>query len=164
MHGHQGFPGGSDGKESGCNAGDLSSIPRLGRSPEEGKGYPLQYSGLENSVDRSFIDLFYTSVKLHYTKALSNQALSLAPDRIPLLQRPRMVSFMAHRNNLSEGGREQRKDWTSHWGEKNWSWSGDCWIQWGCLMLDCKNSQCAESEQISVFSQECLVCWAQATK
>ena len=39
------------GKESTCNAGDPSSIPGLGRSPGEGKGYPLQYSGLENSVD-----------------------------------------------------------------------------------------------------------------
>ena len=37
------------GKESTCNAGDLDSIPGLGRSPGEGKGYPLQYSGLENS-------------------------------------------------------------------------------------------------------------------
>ena len=45
------FPCGSAGKESACNAGDLGSIPRLGRSPEEGKGYPLQYSGLENSMD-----------------------------------------------------------------------------------------------------------------
>ena len=46
-----GFPGSSAGKESGCNAGDLDLIPGLGRSPEEGKGYPLQYSGLENSMD-----------------------------------------------------------------------------------------------------------------
>ena len=46
-----GFPGRSAGKESACNAGDLGSIPGLGRSPEEGKGYPLQYSGLENSMD-----------------------------------------------------------------------------------------------------------------
>ena len=44
-----GFPGGSAGKESACNAGDLGSIPGLGRSPGEGKGSPLQYSGLENS-------------------------------------------------------------------------------------------------------------------
>ena len=42
---------GSAGKESACNAGDLGSIPGLGRSPGEGKGYPLQYSGLENSMD-----------------------------------------------------------------------------------------------------------------
>ena len=45
-----GFPGGSDGIESACNAGDLGSIPGLGRSPGEGKGYPLQYCGLENST------------------------------------------------------------------------------------------------------------------
>ena len=43
-----GFPDGSDGKESTCNAGDLDSIPGLGRSPGEGNGYPLQYSCLEN--------------------------------------------------------------------------------------------------------------------
>ena len=48
---HRGFPCGSAGKESACNAGDLGSIPGLGRSPGERKGYPLQYSGLENSMD-----------------------------------------------------------------------------------------------------------------
>ena len=46
-----GFPGGSAGKESTGNAGDLGLIPGLGRSPGEGKGYPLQYSDLENSMD-----------------------------------------------------------------------------------------------------------------
>ena len=46
-----GFPGSSAGKEAACNARDLGSIPGLGRSPGEGKGYPLQYSGLENSMD-----------------------------------------------------------------------------------------------------------------
>ena len=46
-----GFPHGSAGKESTLNVGDLGSIPGLRRSPGEGKGYPLQYSGLENSVD-----------------------------------------------------------------------------------------------------------------
>ena len=47
----QGFPCGSADKESSCNVGDLGLIPGLGRSPREGKGYPLQYSGLENSMD-----------------------------------------------------------------------------------------------------------------
>ena len=47
-----GFPSGSDGKESACNAGDLGSIPELGRSPGEGNGNPLQYSCLENAMDR----------------------------------------------------------------------------------------------------------------
>ena len=45
------FSHGLAGKESACNVGDLGSIPGLGRSPGEGNGYPLQYSGLENSVD-----------------------------------------------------------------------------------------------------------------
>ena len=46
---HLGFSGGSDGKESAYSAGDLGSIPGLGRSPGEGKVYPLQYSDLENT-------------------------------------------------------------------------------------------------------------------
>ena len=48
-----GFPGGSDGKESTCNEEDVGSIPDLGRSPREGNSYPLQYSSLENSIDRA---------------------------------------------------------------------------------------------------------------
>ena len=47
-----GFLGGSDGKKFACSSADLASIPGLGRSPGEGNGYPLQYSGLENSMDR----------------------------------------------------------------------------------------------------------------
>jgi len=46
-----GFPGDSAGKEPTCNVGDLGLIPGLGRSPGEGKGYPLQYSSLEKSMD-----------------------------------------------------------------------------------------------------------------
>ena len=48
----RGFPHSSVGKESACNAGDLGSIPGLGRSPEEGNGNPPQYSCLENPMDR----------------------------------------------------------------------------------------------------------------
>ena len=47
-----GFPGGSDSKESACNVEDLGLIPKSGRLPGEGNGKPLQYSGLENSIDR----------------------------------------------------------------------------------------------------------------
>ena len=47
----RGFPDNSTGKESACNAGDPSSIPELGRSPGEGKSYPLHYSGLKDSMD-----------------------------------------------------------------------------------------------------------------
>ena len=47
-----GFPGGSNGKESACNVGDVGSIPGSGRSPGEGSGYSQSYSCLENSIDR----------------------------------------------------------------------------------------------------------------
>ena len=47
-----GFPCGSAGKETTCNEGDLGLIPELGRSPGEGNSYPIQYSDLENSMDR----------------------------------------------------------------------------------------------------------------
>ena len=47
-----GFPGGSDGEESACNAGDVGSVPGSGRSPGEGNGNPLQYSCLEHPMDR----------------------------------------------------------------------------------------------------------------
>ena len=60
IHGifQKGFPGGLAGKESACDVGDLGSIPGLGRSPREGKGYPLQYSGLENSMDCIVHEIF----------------------------------------------------------------------------------------------------------
>ena len=60
----QGFPCGSPGKESTCSAGDLGLIPGLGKSPGEGKGYPLQYSGLENSMDciGSIYEVFSSSM------------------------------------------------------------------------------------------------------
>ena len=53
-----GFPCGSAGKEFTCNVGDLGSIPGLGRSPGEGKGYPLQYYGLKNSID--LVEMYLT--------------------------------------------------------------------------------------------------------
>ena len=49
---HRGFPGGTNGKESACSVGDAGLIPGLGRSPGEGNSNPLQYSCLENPVDR----------------------------------------------------------------------------------------------------------------
>ena len=49
-----GFPDGSDGKESACTVGDLGSIPESGKSSGEGNGNPLQYSCLENSMDRGY--------------------------------------------------------------------------------------------------------------
>ena len=56
----EGFTDSSVGKQSACNAGDPGSIPGLGRSSEEGKGYPLQYSGLENPMDYTVQRLYST--------------------------------------------------------------------------------------------------------
>ena len=66
--------GGLAGKEFACNEGDLGSIPGLGRSPGEGKDYPLQYSGLENSMDcivpgvaksRTWLSDFHFYIEIH---------------------------------------------------------------------------------------------------
>ena len=59
-----GFPCGSAGKESTCNVGDLSLIPGLGRSPEEEKGYPVQYSGLENSMEYTVHGVVKSQIRL----------------------------------------------------------------------------------------------------
>ena len=71
-----GFPCGSAGKESACNGGDLGSIPGLGRSPGEGKGYPLQHFGLENSVGCILHGVAKSRTQLsdlhfHFTKSFS---------------------------------------------------------------------------------------------
>ena len=63
--------GGSDGKESACNVGDLGSIPVLGRSPGEGNDYPLEYSDLENSMDRGAWEATVHGVTKSWTR-LSN--------------------------------------------------------------------------------------------
>ena len=74
------FPDSSVGKESACNAGDPSLIPGLGRSPGEGKGYPFQYSGLENSMD-------CISPWGHKESDMTNKQRSLSPysnDTLPV--------------------------------------------------------------------------------
>ena len=67
-----GFPGGSASKETTCNAGDLGSIPELERSPGEGEGYPLQYSGLENSMDYNTWSLKESDTTEQLSLTLSN--------------------------------------------------------------------------------------------
>ena len=78
-----GFPGGSVGKEFACNAWDLGSIPGLGRSPGEGKGYPLQYSGLENSMDCTV-----HGVAKRWTQLNDFQITSILTWRIPWTEEP----------------------------------------------------------------------------
>ena len=66
-----GFPGGSDGKESACDAGDPGSIPGSGRSPGEGNGSPLQYSYLQNSMDRGALQAIVYTILAESSKDLS---------------------------------------------------------------------------------------------
>ena len=72
------FPGGSDGKEASCNAIDLGLIPRLGRSSGEGNGNPLQYSCLENPMDRgAWWAMVHEALKTRDVQACSLFSLSL---------------------------------------------------------------------------------------
>ena len=91
-----GFPCGSASKESACNSGNLGLIPGLGRSPGEGKGYPLQYSGLENSMDSpwgckesdttDWLSLFISS-------AFSKSSLNIWKFLVYVLLRPGLENF-----------------------------------------------------------------------
>ena len=87
----KGFPGGSAGTESTCNAGDLDSISGLGRSPGEVKGYPLQYSGLENSELYSSWGCkeLHTTLTFHFLSlALQVDSLLTEPAGKPEFQIP----------------------------------------------------------------------------
>ena len=79
----QGFPCGSASKESACSVGDLGSIPGLGRSPGEGNSYPLQYSGLENSMDYTVHGVAKSQIQLSdfhlYPYAAAAKLLQLCP-------------------------------------------------------------------------------------
>ena len=83
---YKGFSCGSAGKESACNVGDLGSIPGLGRSPGEGKGYPLQNPGLENSMDsivqgvtKIQIDwVTFTFIECHFSKNVKIKTTQIA--------------------------------------------------------------------------------------
>ena len=75
------FPRGSAGKESACSMGDLGSIPGLRRSPGEGKGYPFQYSGLENSTDctvHGVANSWTLLSKFHFTSASGNHQIPIS--------------------------------------------------------------------------------------
>ena len=75
------FLRGSDGKESACNTRDLGSIPGLGRCPGEGNGYLLQYSGLENSMDRGAWQAIVHGIAKSRTQ-LSNFTFTFTTDEV----------------------------------------------------------------------------------
>ena len=75
-----GFPGGSDGKESACNAGDPGSIPESGRLPGEGNGNPLQYSCLENIMDRGARYVIVHGIAKSHTRLSNFTVISLSEE------------------------------------------------------------------------------------
>ena len=94
-----GFPCGSAGKESTRNTGDLSSIPGLGRSPGERKGYPLQYSGLESSMDCIVHGIAQSRPQLSdlyslHPGGLSSLTLCPSPACFPVSSVPRLCRIL----------------------------------------------------------------------
>ena len=102
-----GFPGGSDSKESACNAGDPTSIPGSGRSPGKGNGHPLQYSFLDNSMDRALSLVGYSpwgrkqsyttlTIKLFYVICgISKRLYSLKCSDVVILAREKSLSSVS---------------------------------------------------------------------
>ena len=91
------FLGGSDGKESACNAGDLGLIPGVGRSPGERNGYPLQYSCLENPMDRgaSWPRVHEVTTESDTTEGLTHTHTQV-PSEFPLLQKKQAYHTRIH--------------------------------------------------------------------
>ena len=92
-----GFSGGSHGKESACNAGDLDSIPGLGRSPGEGSGNPLQYSCLENPKDGGVWQATVHGVAKSDTTERLHFSMPSQPT-LSLLTLPWFSKYSAHQN------------------------------------------------------------------
>ena len=106
-----GFPGGSDTKELACNEGDPGLNPGSGRSPGEGHGYPLQYSCLENSMDRMTNTHTHTHAHTHtHTHAHTSQ---LGPIRLP------PVATLPHDSIFLEGASLSLQDYPSKSSESS---------------------------------------------
>ena len=99
-HSFQGFPGGSACKESACNVGDLSSIPGLGRFPGEGNNHPLQYSGLENSMDCIVLGLQSQTQLRDFKKKIHSRSLPFLAS-MPRWHKASNASVMHHFPSLS---------------------------------------------------------------
>ena len=116
-----GFPWGSDGKESACNARDLGSIPGLGRSPGEGKGYPLQYSGRKNSID---------CIVHRVTESDTTKGLSLSNTYACESDASQVVLVV--KNPSANAGEARGAGLMPGWGRPPWGGHGNL-LQYACL-------------------------------
>ena len=99
-----GCPGGSAGKKSACNVGDLGLIPGLGRSSGEGKGYPLQYSGLENPMDSIVHGVAKSRTQLSNCHIHTYQPLEASLACVPHALEPRSLSAVEKTEVQGESG------------------------------------------------------------
>ena len=100
-----GFPCGSAGKESACNVGDLGLIHGLGRFPGEGNGYPLQYSGLENSIDCIVHGIAKSGTQLsdfHFQRGHKDFPIAQILKNLPAMQET-WVQFLGWEDHLKKG-------------------------------------------------------------
>ena len=101
LYGTLGFPDSSAGKESACNAGGLGSVPGLGRSPGEGKSYPLQYSGLEKSMGSQRVGCnWVTFTSLHFTSWYLRASLIAHLVKNPPAMQETLVRFLGREDPL----------------------------------------------------------------
>ena len=132
-----GFPCGSAGKESTSNAGDLGLIPGLGKSPGEGKGYPPQYSGLENSMDcivhrvakswTQLSDFHFLSIMSLYTQGRTKMG---KPDLWG--PHPHPTSFMEWQTIIGQDGRRDESFERKLYGGRGW-----CKMVWeACTLIE----------------------------
>ena len=132
-----GFPGGSDVKESSCNAGDLGSIPGSGRSNREGNGYPLQYSCLENSKDsRIWWFTVYGVTVVHGLQPIGAVWItSWNQDCHEKYEQPQICRWY-HSNGRKQRGTKQPLDDSERGEWKRWKWKRfPRWNLQGCLFI-----------------------------
>ena len=118
---NMGFPCGSAGKKSACNVGDLGSIPGFGRSPREGKGYPLQYSGLQNSMNCIVHGVTKSQTQLsdfHFT-VIWTSLVAQTVKRLPTM-RETWVQFLGQEDLLEKemATHSSTLAWKTPWTEK----------------------------------------------
>ena len=124
------FPGGSDSKESACNAGNLGSIPGLGRSPGEGNGNPLQYSCLENPKDRRAWQATVPGVEKSWTQLSDFTFTFLCPQILTItwqsLSNPNqaLIPPYVERPALNQSPRPPKSWLCPPYSETLWLWSG----------------------------------------
>ena len=139
-----GFPDGSAGKEATCNVGDLGSIPRLERSTREGNSYPLQYFGLENSVDcivQGVAELDTTEQLFLHFKLLQQLLLVSQPTLSTTLTCWQGTLISDAGTTSDQGGRVRRPPNPSSRGHRSrgWGagWGGALFMLPVCLVCDC---------------------------